>query len=588
LSAGTVAVSGTGGWQNWTTLTNDITNITGVHKVYLEFTGGAGFLFNLNWFRFYNPADTIPVPGEKTVKYALGCSIKGAVDQAAFDSAVNLARNSDVAIVICGTDLTVADEGTDRTSLNLPGVQEQLIKAVFHANPKTIVVLVTGFSLAINWAQDSIPAILTAWYDGQAQGEAIADVIFGTYNPRGKLSSTWYKSVSDLPPMNDYNIKNNRTYMYFKGTPLYPFGYGLSYTTFTYSNINLNSNNLNYGDSILVSADIKNTGTIAGNEVAQMYVHIVAPANKRPIKELKGFSSIHLQPGETGNVSFKLKHDALSYYDVNSKTFIVEDGKVDILIGASSQDIRLDTQINVTGATVAQTYRQDPFAITRAEYFENKSASVRIAVCSGGGLCIDSLINNSYVAFKNFNFTQEAKQFNVLLASTNNNGASIQIVLDSLNGQLAGTLNILSTGSLNTFNIQSCLLNGVTGVRDVYIIFKTGVSNACRLSQFNFQKTIGEEINTAKHEDGYQLSIYPNPSCSQVTIKYQLPLLSDVKIEVFTLQGVLIKTIYENRQALGVYHLKIVTDDFRLEAGAYIVRFSANEYSKSLLLNLMK
>jgi beta-glucosidase len=585
---GSFAISGTGGWQNWTTLSNDLPITTGIHRVYLKFTGGTGFLFNVNWFKFYNPADTIPLPGGINLKYASGCSIKGTIDQAAFDSAVNLARNSDVAIVVCGTDLTVADEGTDRTSLDLPGVQEQLIKAVFHANPKTIIVLVTGFSLSINWEQDSIPAILTAWYDGQAQGAAIADVIFGDYNPRGKLSTTWYKSVSDLPSMNDYDIKTNRTYMYFKGTPLYPFGYGLSYTTFGFSNLQLSSNNLNYGDSILVSANIKNTGKVAGDEVAQMYVHIVAPAKIRPIKELKGFSSIHLQPGETGNVSFKMKNDGISYYDVNSKTFVVENGKADILIGNSSQDIRLDTEINVSGGIVAQTYRQDPFSITKAEFFENKSASVRIIACSDGGQCIDSLINNSYIVFKNFDFTTEAKQFNASLASTLNTGTSIQIVLDSLNGQLAGTLNVLSTGSWNNYVVQSCLLNGVSGVRNVYLIFKTGISNACRLNWFSFQKTIGEEIKFAKPDDEYQVSIYPNPSYLYCTIKYQLPSKSDVKIEVYSLQGILIKSVCDNVQNAGIHQLKIVTNDSHLTEGAYIVCFRDKTYFKSLLMNLIK
>lgn len=293
-SVGTDTFQGTVGWQIWKTDTSDITSTTGIHNVYLKFTGGTGYLFNLNWFKFYNPADTIPAPGAKTLNYAMGCSIKGAIDQAAFDSAVNLAKISDVAIVVCGTDLTVATEDLDRSSITLPGVQEQLIQAIYHVNPKTIVVLVTGGSLAINWEQDSVPAILTAWYDGQAQGTAIADVLFGDHNPRGKLSTTWYKSLTDLPPMDDYDIKNNRTYMYFKGTPLYPFGYGLSYTDFAYSNLKLSSNNLNYGDSILISADITNTGKVAGDEIVQLYVHVVSSNILRPIKELNGFKSIHL------------------------------------------------------------------------------------------------------------------------------------------------------------------------------------------------------------------------------------------------------------------------------------------------------
>ena len=193
---GIYAVTGTGGWQNWTTISSGVTGLSGKHNLYLKYTGGSGYLFNVNWFRFYNPDDTASTG--KSLHYAYGCSIGGAVDQNAIDEAVNVAKKADVAIVVCGTDLSVADEGTDRTTLNLPGAQEQLIQAVSRANPKTIVVLVTGFSLAVNWAQDSIPAILCAWYDGQAQGTAIADVLFGDYNPGGKLSTTWYKSALSL------------------------------------------------------------------------------------------------------------------------------------------------------------------------------------------------------------------------------------------------------------------------------------------------------------------------------------------------------------------------------------------------------
>jgi len=585
-SVGKFPVKGTAGWQNWTTVSNTISGITGIHNVYLKYSGGTGYLFNVNWFRFYNSTDPDPTAGGGRINYAFGCSIKGAIDQTAFDLAVSQAKKSDAAVVVCGTDLTVADEGTDRTSLNLPGIQEKLIKAVFRANPKTIVVLVNGYSLAINWPQDSIPAIVSAWYGGQAQGTAIADVLFGDYNPKGRLSTTWYKSTTDLPPMNDYDIKNNRTYMYFKGTPLYPFGYGLSFTSFEYSNLKISSANLSLGDSILVSADIINTGKVAGDEVAQLYVHVASSAYARPIKQLKGFKIIHLQSGETGTVSFMLKHDALSCYDVESKTFIVENSKVDILVGASSQDIRLNSRIDVIGGTVGQTYRQDPFSVTEAETFENNSATVKIASCTAGGQCITSLPNNSYVVYKNFDFTTEALQFNASLSSLTDNQSSIQVVLDSLSGQMAGTLKIARTGTTDTYKIQSCTLSGVTGIRDVYLVFKTGAASACKLNWFRFQETIGTAVNTINREDDYQLSIYPNPSSSAVTLKYRLPAVSDVKIDVYSSQGKLIKSVRLNKQNEGVYQSKLVNADSILKPGAYIVKFNADKYSKSLLFEL--
>lgn len=525
---------------------------------------------------------------KKAVRYAIGCSINGAKNQPDFDSAVNLARNSDIAIVVCGTDLSVADEGNDRTSLDLPGVQEELIKAVFHANPKTIVVLVTGYSLAVNWEEDSIPAIISAWYDGQAQGSAIADVLFGDYNPGGKLSTTWYKSVADLPSMNDYDIKHNRTYMYFKGTPLYPFGFGLSYSTFRYSNLKISSETLNPGDSISVSAKITNTGKFKGDEVVQLYVHVASSSVVRPIKELKAFKRISLNAGELQTVNLTLKHEDLSYYDVKSRTYKVEDGTLDIFIGSSSYDIKLDTQINVNGGTVASAWLQNPFSIIEAENFENKSSSVKLAPCSEGGQSIDSLIFNSYVVYKNFDFNTEAKQFNARLAATNSNDAVIQIRLDSLTGSLAGTLSIIPTGDLNIYSTESCELSGATGIRDVYMVFKTGATNSCRLNWFSFQKTVGETIHQQLFDNDYKLTLYPNPASSYITISYNLPVVSDVKIEFFDQEGRLVKSISQQRQNSGFQKEEMSTDELNIVQGLYIMQFSTDFYSKSLLFSIIK
>jgi beta-glucosidase len=583
---GTFPVSGTGGWQNWVTISNTISEITGIHKVFLKFTGGSGYLFNVNWLRFYNSTDPDPLAGGGRLRYAMGCSIQGAKDQVAFDQAVELARISDVAIVVCGTDLSVADESHDRNSLNLPGVQEELIKAVYNANPKTIVVLVNGCPLAINWTQDNVPAILAAGYAGQAQGTAIADVLFGHYNPKGKLSTTWFKSLADLPSMNDYNIKNNRTYMYFKGTPLYPFGYGLSYTTFEYSNLKLNATDLNLGDSIVISADIKNNGKVAGEEIAQLYVHAVSSPVLRPIKELKGFKSIHLQPGETGTVYFTLKHNSLSYYDEESKTFVVANGVMDILVGASSQDIRIQNQINVGEGTVGLTYRQDPFSVTEAENFENKTSSVKIEARKDGGQCISMTGNKSYVVYKNFNFTTEALQFDASLSSIVDSQSSIELVLDSLDGQVAGTLKIAKTGTDETYTVQSCTLSVVRDVRDVYLVFKTKSASTCKINWFRFQKEIGTAVNTINSADDYKLSIYPNPSSGDITLKYKLPTRSDVKIDVYSTQGQLIRSVVKKKQEAGEFRTKIIASNSVLKTGSYILCFNANQFSKSLLFEV--
>ncbi len=589
-SLGKFTVPGTGGWQNWTTLTVDIPKTSGTHKVYAIFTGGSGYLYNINWLKFYNEGDVDPTAGIGPVCYALGCGVTDAINQAEIDKAVAFAKKSDVAVVVCGTDLSVADESLDRTSINLPGAQEQLIKAVYHANPRTILVLVTGASLSVNWAQDSIPAILCAWYDGQSQGTAIADVIFGDYNPGGKLTTTWYKSVTDLPSMADYDIKHNRTYMYFNRIPLYPFGYGLSYTAFSYHNLTLSSNSLSPGQSITLSADITNTGEVAGDEIVQLYVHVNSSSVKRPVKELRGFSRVEIQADSTKTVTFELNHEDLQYYDEDTRVFSVEDGDVEILIGSSSQDIRLDSQIVVTGSLISSTYRQDPFIDVEAENFENKSRTVSVVSCLENNLCANLSGNNSYVAYKNFNFDREAKQFIAQLASVNT-GSRIDIVVDSLDGEVVGTFTVSPTADLEIFEVQSCVLTGITGLRDIYLVLKGETSDRCKLNRFNFQDTITTstgKINSPAETAGYQCSIFPNPTSSHFILEYKLPCHAGVKVEIYSMDGILLKSICKDEEAEGTHQLEIDTGPEQLNSGLYNVIFHANSFSKSLLLNIIK
>ncbi|HPS63759.1 MAG TPA: glycoside hydrolase family 3 C-terminal domain-containing protein, partial [Bacteroidales bacterium] len=221
-------------------------------------------------------------PG-RDVRATMGCEILGPADSAEFNHALELARWADVVVLVCGTNPQVALEDLDRSELGLPGAQDSLAHAVFLANPKTIAVMVAGFPLAINRINEEFPAVLTAFYDGQAQGAAIADVLFGDCNPGGKLTSTWYRSVADLPPMDHYDIKENRTYQYFEGDPLYPFGYGLSYTTFAYSGLSCSKTRLGAGDSLTVRVAVANTGSVAGDEVVQCYVRHMDPPVTRPL-----------------------------------------------------------------------------------------------------------------------------------------------------------------------------------------------------------------------------------------------------------------------------------------------------------------
>lgn len=224
----------------------------------------------------------------------------------------------------------------------LPGIQEDLIRAVHKANPRTIVVLINGSPVAINWTQLNIPAILEAWYPGQAGGTATADVLFGDYNPGGKLPLTFYSSVGQLPGFDDYDvIGGGRTYMYFGGQPLYPFGHGLSYTEFSYTNLQIDPNKISTNGQVSVSVDVQNAGSREGDEVVQLYAHDVAASVRRPIKELKRFKRIYMQPGQTKTVTFTLAAQELAFYDVITRSFVVEPGTFELMVGSSSEDIRL-------------------------------------------------------------------------------------------------------------------------------------------------------------------------------------------------------------------------------------------------------
>ena len=236
-------------------------------------------------------------------------------------------------------------EGRDRESIDL--AQEQLVKQVFAVNPKTVVILVSSFPFAINWSQAHVPAILHMAHSSQDEGTALAQVLFGDYNPGGHLVTTWPKAVDQLPPMMDYNIRDGRTYMYMKGEPLYPFGFGLSYTTFKYGNLRTSAPQLGKDGTVTVSVDVTNTGTRAGDDVVQMYVKHLGSKVERPREELKGFRRVTVQPGESKTVQIPLKASTLAWWDEKGPGFRVEAEPIRVMIGNSSADIQLTTELRV-------------------------------------------------------------------------------------------------------------------------------------------------------------------------------------------------------------------------------------------------
>ena len=273
------------------------------------------------------------------------------------DAAVKIARDADQAIVVVGNHPTCnagwakcplpsdGKEAIDRQSITLE--QEELVKQVYAVNPHTIVVLIASFPFSIQWTQDHIPAILHMAHNSQEEGNALADALFGDYNPGGRLVTTWPASLEQLPPMMDYNIRDGRTYMYFKGKPLYPFGYGLSYTTFEYSNLRSSAGQIGANGEVTVSFDLRNAGSRSGDEVVQMYVSHVGSKVARAQEELKGFQRVSLQPQKKTTVKFTLKASDLAYWNSDKAAWDVESDQVEIRIGSSSADIKLKTSLKV-------------------------------------------------------------------------------------------------------------------------------------------------------------------------------------------------------------------------------------------------
>ena len=279
--------------------------------------------------------------------------------------AVDIAKQSDVVIMCMGLTARLEGEemdikidgfnGGDRTTLDLPKIQEDLIKEIYGLGKPVVLVLLNGSALSINWENKNVPAIIESWYPGQAAGQAIADVLFGDYNPAGRLPVTFYKSVSDLPSFEDYNM-NGRTYRYFKGDVLYPFGYGLSYSEFTYQNLSI-SPNATTGDSVKVSVNVTNAGKLDGDEVVQVYLTNRNTAVTAPIRSLEAFNRIHLEAGQTKAVTLVIPPNAFSIIDDNNKRTILP-GKFDIAVGGSQPGANREQPGKILTATIELTEKK--------------------------------------------------------------------------------------------------------------------------------------------------------------------------------------------------------------------------------------
>ncbi len=328
---------------------------------YSSSQGAAGTANEVNGYNGIKSAITAIDP-DATVDYMKGFTGTGTtaatltpVDPAA----VAAAANYDAVVVYAGTDNTTATEDHDRTTLQLPGAQNQLIQQVSAVNPKTIVYMETVGPIDVSPFESSVPGIVYSSYNGMRKGQALADVLLGSVNPSGHLPSTWYLNDAQMPATTDYSIRpsdtsNGRTYEYFKGQTRYPFGYGLSYTSFKYSNLQLSSHALTADDALNATVTVTNTGAKAGTDLVQLYVNQPnAPASlQRPLKRLEGFQRVTLDPGASTTVTIPVKISDLAFWDDQANKWSVDDGTYGIQLSESSADADIQAQdtINVSGA----------------------------------------------------------------------------------------------------------------------------------------------------------------------------------------------------------------------------------------------
>jgi len=295
------------------------------------------------------------VSPDTEVLYAKGCEVTSPFE-GGMDEAVGIARGSDIAIVVVGEAAEMGGEAACRASLDLPGVQEELVRRIYESGTPVVMVLMNGRPLSITWSAEHVPAILEVWFPGVQGSNAIAEVLFGDYNPGGKLPVTFPRTVGQVPIY--YNHKNTgrppsedkwtSKYLDVPFTPLFPFGHGLSYTEFEYSALKVEPEEVALGGHVRISLDLRNVGRFRGDEVVQLYIRDVVASVTRPVKELKGFKRVTLEPNEMKRLEFVFSTDDLAFYDRHMRK-TVEPGEFEIMVGSSSEDIRLAGSFRVKG-----------------------------------------------------------------------------------------------------------------------------------------------------------------------------------------------------------------------------------------------
>ncbi|MCI3919952.1 glycoside hydrolase family 3 C-terminal domain-containing protein [Paenibacillus sp. TRM 82003] len=414
-------------------------------------------------------SDGLPTGGERFEIVVLTDGLREAVSAAAA---------AETAIVFVGNHpLINGKETIDRPDLTLPASQERLIQEVYRANPNTVVVVVGSYPYALNWADANIPSIVYTTHAGQELGNAVADVLFGDYNPAGRLSMTWYKSVEQLPDFMDYDIiKGNRTYQYFEGEPLYAFGHGLSYARFEYEALRTEL----VGDAAMIRFRVRNVGGVDGEEVAQLYVRAERSRVKRPRKQLKRFRRFALAAGQSTELEFTLPLVELAFWDVTRERFCVEAGTYGVMVGASSADIRLTGTIEAPGEVVPP---RDLAAVTKAINYDDYE-NVIMEEGEQGGTAASLRGDGAWLRYDDAAFPRGANAFEARIASLS--AGTLELRLGSTDGELVGTAVIPAGSGARDWRTVACSVEGLPlgAVASICLVLRS--EEPARVSWFRF------------------------------------------------------------------------------------------------------
>ncbi len=389
--------------------------------------------------------------------------------QAGIEAAAAAAKAAETAIIFVGNSPFINGKETiDRPDIVLPPSQQQLIQAVHAANPNTVVVIVGSYPFAVNWEQEHVPSIVFTSHAGQELGRAVADVLYGDYNPGGRLNMTWYKSVDQLPDLMDYDIiKGKRTYQYFDGDVLYPFGHGLSYTRFAYGRLSISEPVMKADGQVTVSVQVRNEGDRAGDEVVQLYVKANDSRVVRPLKTLKGFRRIHLEPGAAETVSFELAAEELAFWDVTRERYCIESGKYTIMVGPSSAQAAETAILQVEGEVIPPCSLSERIpAVNYDDY-----SGVFIDECREGGESIRVAKESGWIAFHDVEFGGPVSTFEARV-SGHIRGGELVLASGSPDGPVIGSCKVIPTGGRQAWTTVKTSVEALSGRHDVFLILK--------------------------------------------------------------------------------------------------------------------